>query len=77
MVNKQSGIKFFVIATTIFLAVFPWNVESVGEEDGSWLDVAQNLLQESVRNQNDGSGTNNSYLLFSSPRRIKTMKPWN
>lgn len=58
MANEQSGIKFFIIqAIVLALIVSPVTPEK-DEEESPLLEFAQSLLQESVRNQNGGSGLN-------------------
>lgn len=55
MANEQSGIKFFVIISVVALLVAPVTPEKE-EEESPLFEFAQSLLQESVRNQNGGSG---------------------
>ncbi|KAK6622495.1 hypothetical protein RUM44_002307 [Polyplax serrata] len=57
MANKV-GLRLAAVVTGILLLVGITDVGSTKEEEGSLFEFAQTLLQDSVRNQNAGSGLN-------------------
>lgn len=59
MANEQSGIKFFVIQAIVLALIISPVTPEKEEEESPLLEFAQSLLQESVRNQNGGSGKMN------------------